>query len=204
MGKPYSIPREDYIIRSASNWYTQPGSIPSDVGLSAMVEMHRIIGRMIDVLYSDTRSVSGLNAHLDYPLLMRAFLQQLDQWRSDWTENEDLVREADGHKLSNLHSMRGEPLAHCIEVSSFSLTDLSICVSIDYYHAYYRLFLLSFAVQHALEDTASSIDLPRYCVLCFEAAERIISILRDHLGPSGTLRYAMVSLTFSVSPKDDN
>jgi len=76
-----------------------------------MVEMHRIIGRMIDVLYSDTRSVSGLNAHLDYPLLMRAFLQQLDQWRSDWTENEDLVREADGQKLSNLHSMRGEPVS---------------------------------------------------------------------------------------------
>lgn len=109
MGKPYSIPREDYIIRSASSWYTQAGSIPSDVGLSAMVEMHRIIGRMIDVLYSDTRSVSGLNAHLDYPLLMRAFLQQLDQWRSDWTENEDLVRESDGQSLSNLHQMRGKP-----------------------------------------------------------------------------------------------
>ncbi|GAA5983553.1 hypothetical protein JCM5350_000273 [Sporobolomyces pararoseus] len=169
MGKPYSIPREDYIIRSASTWYTQPGSIGSDVGLSAMVEMHRIIGRMIDVLYSDTRSVSGLNAHLDYPLLMRAFLQQLDQWRSDWTENEDLVREQDGQSLSNLHQMR------------------------DYYHAYYRLFLLSFAVQHALEDRAASIDLPRYCVLCYEAAERIISILRDHLGPSGNLRYAMDS-----------
>jgi len=73
-----------------------------------MVEMHRIIGRMIDVLYSDTRSVSGLNAHLDYPLLMRAFLQQLDQWRSDWTENEDLVRDQDGPSMSNLHQMRGE------------------------------------------------------------------------------------------------
>jgi hypothetical protein len=67
------------------------------------------------------------------------------------------------------------------------------CRSTDYYHAYYRLFLLSFAVQHALEDRAASIDLPRYCVLCYEAAERIISILRDHLGPSGNLRYAMVS-----------
>jgi len=41
---------------------------------------------MIDVLYSDTRSVSGLNAHLDYPMLIRAFLQQLDQWRQDWSD----------------------------------------------------------------------------------------------------------------------
>ncbi|GAA6061307.1 hypothetical protein JCM10212_005421 [Sporobolomyces blumeae] len=167
MGKPVAIPREDYIIRSASNWFTQPASIPTDIGLSAMVEMHRIVGRMIDVLYSDTRSVSGLNAHLDYPLLMRAFLQQLDQWRNDWALHDD--PDGDGPLGVNAAWMR------------------------DYYHAYYRLFLLSFAVQHALEDSASSIDLPRYCVLCFEAAQRIISILRDHLGPSGTLRYAMDS-----------
>lgn len=78
---------------------------------------------------------------------------------------------------------------------------LTKTLSTDYYHAYYRLFLLSFAVQHALEDRAASIDLPRYCVLCYEAAERIISILRDHLGPSGNLRYAMVRLnTFTSRP----
>jgi hypothetical protein len=91
MGKPYSIPKEDYIIRSARTWHTQPGAQRSDSGLSAMAEMHRIVvgglpgarmlyimlilyrvtsqGRMIDTLYSDTRSVSGLNASLDYPLL---------------------------------------------------------------------------------------------------------------------------------------
>lgn len=88
MGKPYSIPKEDYIVRSAKTWFSQPGSQRSDSGLSAMVEMHRIVvsrrpppslrasadssysqGRIIDTLYSDTRSVSGLNAHLDYPLL---------------------------------------------------------------------------------------------------------------------------------------
>lgn len=69
---------------------------------------------MIDTLYSDTRSVSGLNASLDYPLLsewvlqissdlssclpsaglVRSFLGQLDQWRADWTEglNLDVTR----------------------------------------------------------------------------------------------------------------
>lgn len=60
--------------------------------------------------------------------------------------------------------------------------------------ASYRLFLLSFAVQHALDDPSSSIDLPSYCVLCFEAAERMIVILRDYLGPQGILRYAIVRL----------
>ncbi|GAA5822507.1 hypothetical protein JCM11251_006362 [Rhodosporidiobolus azoricus] len=169
MGKPYSISREDYLIRSASHWHRQPGMQPSDSGLSAMVEMHRIVGRMIDVLYSDTRSVSGLNAHLDYPMLIRAFLQQLDQWRRDWSDPSTLV---------------GDP----------SVGDLKVrAIMRDFYHAYYRLFLLSFAVQHALEDPSSAIDLPSYCVLCFESAERMIVILRDFLGPQGILRYAIDS-----------
>ncbi|GAA5907259.1 hypothetical protein JCM6882_008404 [Rhodosporidiobolus microsporus] len=169
MGKPYSISREDYLIRSASGWHRQPGAQPSDSGLSAMVEMHRVVGRMIDVLYSDTRSVSGLNAHLDYPMLIRAFLQQLDQWRRDWSDPSTLVGDPSEGDLKARAIMR------------------------DFYHAYYRLFLLSFAVQHALEDPSSAIDLPSYCVLCFESAERMIVILRDFLGPEGILRYAIDS-----------
>lgn len=43
MGKPYSIPKEDYIIRSARTWHTLPGAQQSDVGLSAIVEAHRIV-----------------------------------------------------------------------------------------------------------------------------------------------------------------
>lgn len=78
----------------------------------------------------------------------------------------------------------------------------------------YRLFLLSFAVQHALDQPESGVDLPAYCVLCFESASKMIGelefsslsaegpradfpspsgIARDFLGPNGILRYAMVS-----------
>lgn len=45
MGKPTSIPKEDYIIRNSKNWHTHRGAQKSDVGLSAMVEMHRIVVR---------------------------------------------------------------------------------------------------------------------------------------------------------------
>lgn len=38
----------------------------------------------------------------------------------------------------------------------------------------YRLFLLSFAVQHALDQPESGVDLPAYCVLCFESASKMI------------------------------
>ena len=65
-------------------------------------------GRIIDTLYSDTRSVSGLNAHLDYTLLMRSFLGQLDQWRMDWS----LVLSEDPGDGSDLlrSNMRGASL----------------------------------------------------------------------------------------------
>ncbi|BGP18069.1 hypothetical protein JCM10213v2_006120 [Rhodosporidiobolus nylandii] len=148
MGKPYSISKEDFIIRSAPTWHRQVGNQPSDSGLSAMVEMQRIVGRMIDVLYSDTRSVSGLNAHLDYPMLIRAFLQQLDQWRQEWSDPAALKDDPDEEALSGRAIMR---------------------------------------------DPSSSIDLPSYCVLCFESAERMIVILRDHLYPQNILRYAIDS-----------
>lgn len=61
---------------------------------------------MIDVLYSDTRSVSGLNAHLDYPMLIRAFLQQLDQWRQDWSDPTLQAGDADEQALQNRSMLR--------------------------------------------------------------------------------------------------
>lgn len=46
MGKPYSIAKEDFIIRSAPTWWRGPGAISSDAGLSAMVELLRIVVRL--------------------------------------------------------------------------------------------------------------------------------------------------------------
>jgi hypothetical protein len=62
MGKPYSIPKEDYIVRSAKTWFSQPGSQRSDSGLSAMVEMHRIVV---------SRSLSLLVTQILNPVLYR-------------------------------------------------------------------------------------------------------------------------------------
>ncbi|KAI8443535.1 fungal-specific transcription factor domain-containing protein [Phakopsora pachyrhizi] len=74
MGKPYSI-REDFIIRSSKDWHKQRCSVPEDAGITAMVDLHRIHSRILDTLYSDTCSNSGLNANLDYSLLMKTFSQ---------------------------------------------------------------------------------------------------------------------------------
>ncbi|KAK4698784.1 hypothetical protein P7C70_g7483, partial [Phenoliferia sp. Uapishka_3] len=191
MGKPYSIPKEDFIVRNAKSWYREAGAQKTDVGLSAMVEMHRIVGRIIDTLYSDTRSVSGLNAHLDYTLLMRSFLGQLDQWRVDWTVA--FPSDADDPSDGLRTNMRGSSNSSFISMErERRLTCLYLGLA-DYYHSYYRLFLLSFAVQHAMDDPESNIDLSSYCVLCFESASNIITIARDFLGPSGALRFGIDS-----------
>ncbi|KDN37751.1 hypothetical protein K437DRAFT_259683, partial [Tilletiaria anomala UBC 951] len=83
MGKPYTI-REDWLIRNCRHWCLQRLSKPWDVGISAMVELQRIQSRQIDFLYSSTASVSGLNLDIDYPSVLRAFNEQLDEWRELW------------------------------------------------------------------------------------------------------------------------
>lgn len=47
MGKPGCIPKEDLIVRSAKRWSLKPGSQQSDVDVSAIVEMHRVVVRSI-------------------------------------------------------------------------------------------------------------------------------------------------------------
>jgi hypothetical protein len=50
MGKPSSIGKEDFMIRNSKDWWKQAGALKSDIGLSAMVEMHRIVVRPLSPL----------------------------------------------------------------------------------------------------------------------------------------------------------
>ncbi|KAL8292165.1 hypothetical protein RQP46_001631 [Phenoliferia psychrophenolica] len=56
---------------------------------------------------------------------------------------------------------------------------------------YYRLFLLSFAIQHALNLPDPISELSQYTSLCFESASKIINIAANKLEPSGLLRHAI-------------
>ncbi|KAK4050348.1 hypothetical protein OIO90_005141 [Microbotryomycetes sp. JL221] len=190
MGKPFAIPKEDFILRSARTWFKETNASRTDGGLCGMVEMHRIVGRMIDTLYSDTRSVSGLNTNLDYNILMRAFLSQLDQWREDWTELRVLEPPQDKGKKrgANANANPAGPMTQQTQLYIDFAREMAL-----FYHSYYRLFLLSFAVQEGRERPDKGIDLPSYCVMCFESASTMIGIARDFLGPNGLLRYSLDS-----------
>lgn len=163
MGKPYTI-REDFIIRSSKSWHKHRSSVPDDSGITAMVDLHRIHSRSLDLLYSHTGTPSGLNANLDYSLLMKTFSQSLDQWMTECTIRtlDNVLDRPGGYR----HSMK------------------------EFYYNYYRLFTMSFMLQHTLENPDKQIELPHVYLTCYDAATRVIIIARDHLGPLGALRYA--------------
>lgn len=62
----------------------------------------------------------------------------------------------------------------------------------------YRLFLRSFAVQDLL-NRRDTLDLPTYCVQCFEDAATIIRIAKNELLPVGALRYCQDSMFVYMS-----
>ncbi|KAH8918123.1 hypothetical protein BT69DRAFT_1285999 [Atractiella rhizophila] len=167
MGKPYSIPKEDFIIRNSRTWHRQRASSIGDTGIVAMVQLHRINTRILDILYSDTTTPSGLNPHLDYTMLLRTFSTQIDSWRDEW-------------------SVPIEALAQLRAPHYWA------AIKMFYYH-YYKLLLLSFGFQNALDkrdNENETIDLNGLFLQCFENASGIIRIGKDILGPRNHLRYA--------------
>ncbi|KAK0519435.1 hypothetical protein OC842_007458, partial [Tilletia horrida] len=83
MGKPYTI-REDFLIRNCKYWCEQRASRPWDIALASLVELLRLTSRMLDMLYSSTRSVNGLNLELDYSTMLRIWNEQLEEVRDQW------------------------------------------------------------------------------------------------------------------------
>ncbi|KAK0543055.1 hypothetical protein OC846_003662 [Tilletia horrida] len=83
MGKPYTI-REDFLTRNCRYWCEQRVSRPWDMALSGLVELLRLTSRMLDMLYSSTRSVNGLNLELDYSTMLRIWNEQLEEFRDQW------------------------------------------------------------------------------------------------------------------------
>jgi hypothetical protein len=86
MGRPYSI-REDAIVRECHlpSWYNRSSSQPEDFVLAAYAELQRIMSRALDTLYSQyATNASGLVLGVDYPLVVSAVNEQLEEWIRKW------------------------------------------------------------------------------------------------------------------------
>jgi len=170
MGKPHSI-KEDFIIRSASQWWKVPEAIPGDVGLAGYVEMQRLLARSLDFLYSGTSTASGLQTDCDYMLVIKTIETQLQAWHTEW----DFGRKA------YLNGTTGSNFVHN------EFTQYRALVG-KFYYNYAVLVVNSFGLQNAIER--SPVDMGHFFGRCHSSATACALIMRDELGPKGYLRYA--------------
>ncbi|KAL7413695.1 fungal-specific transcription factor domain-containing protein [Mrakia frigida] len=180
MGKPYSI-REDFIIRNAGQWMEgNRYAMPTDRGLVAYTGLQQILSRSLDFVYSGVSTASGLQADIDYPLLLRSVEAQLNVWRHEWELQLRLSLESESDEVK-------QTLRYSAAIGRF-------------YHAYALLMINSFGLQSALER--SPIDLGHFFAKVSSAAMTVVAIARDELGPSGRLRHApdstFVMLSYAI------
>ncbi|KAM6500251.1 Fungal specific transcription factor domain containing protein [Amanita muscaria] len=171
MGKPYCV-KEDNIIRNALQWANSPVAAPSDMSIASYSELQRILSRSLDFLYSGTDSISGLQAHCDYLLVIKTFEAQILAWRQFWQR----LRPWEG-ELPNVSEYKQL-------ISQF-------------YFNYAMLIVNSFGLQNALERSA--IDIGHFFARCHSSATTCAVLVRDHLGPKGFLRYTPDSHCVMIS-----
>ncbi|KAI8989815.1 fungal-specific transcription factor domain-containing protein [Trametes punicea] len=163
MGKPYSI-KEDYMIRSASQWARSPVAIASDSALASYADLQRILTRSLDLLYSGTTNSSGLQVDCDFLLVIKTMETQLLAWHHEWL------------------NVRNVGLGESEHVQKYRL------LIFNFYFNYAMLTINAFGLQNALERSA--VDIGHFFARCHSSAVSCAQILKDDLGPLGYLKYA--------------
>jgi hypothetical protein len=210
MGKPWTI-REDWIIRNSRHWCLQRLSQPYDMGICGLVELLRLTSRQLDLLYSSTTSISGLNTDLDYANVLHIFNEQLDEWHAVWqargffTSPHDRQNKFAGFNISKEEEAAAEslrsantpiPPADDEDHQRRTLHFLTKQAPIRYNYAV--LILNSFGLQHAVDfPLRSGLDKGVYFSKCLQAAKNIVLSARDGLKP--VLAYSPDTLFVIIS-----
>ncbi|KAJ8092554.1 hypothetical protein PM082_006879 [Marasmius tenuissimus] len=166
MGKPHTI-KEDFIIRNAENWCKSSTAVPSDRGITAYLDLQRILTRSLEFLHSGTDSPNGLQTSIDYMLTIRTFEAQITASRERWTTGDDAAQ------ASLKESPSGSEYMELIG---------------QFYYNYVLLVLNSYGLQNALER--SHLDIGHFFSRCYTYAMTCSLLVRDHLGPSGYMKYS--------------
>ncbi|KAK0463601.1 fungal-specific transcription factor domain-containing protein [Desarmillaria tabescens] len=172
MGKPYSI-KEDFIIRNVDKWCSLPCAAPSDAALAAYAELQAILSRSLDFLYSNTESGNGLHTTLDYLLIIRTFEDQIFTFRRKWIASSETTND----KVSIEHEYKAR-------ISEF-------------YFNYTLLVLNSFGLQNAIES--APLNVGHFFARVHTSAINCATIVRDHLGPNGFMKYSPDSHSVQTS-----
>ncbi|ESK91396.1 prib protein [Moniliophthora roreri MCA 2997] len=166
MGKPHSI-REDYIIRNVDTWHKLPIAIPSDRSIAAYVELQRILSRSLDFLHSGMDTPSGLQISNDYMMIIKTFEAQILASSERHHNSEDHIQ------TSLKESPAINQYKHLIG---------------QFYLNYVQLVINSYGLQDALERTP--VNIGHFFSRCYACAMACSLLVRDHLGPSGFMKYS--------------
>ncbi|KAI1613785.1 fungal-specific transcription factor domain-containing protein [Exophiala viscosa] len=152
-GKPPQAP-ETYLIRDVDKWWRQPECLLSDVFVSALTQLLRLLYRCIDVIYSRDDIASSVSTGHNYQVVVKDLQWRLDEWGQTWTQN-----------LNKFHCEHGEagPL------------DLYIS-NLQFFRAFYNLVPLSFGLQHYTVDSFDRVDQISFVAQCYQCARSTLEV----------------------------
>ncbi|KAL6298611.1 fungal-specific transcription factor domain-containing protein [Sparassis latifolia] len=152
--------KEDFVIRNASKWSRSPVAIPADFALAGYADLLRIVTRSLDLLYSGMSTSSGLQQDCDYLLVIQTMEAQILAWQHEW----------------------------CKPIFPEERTRRCAYTLARFYFHYAMLTINSFGLQNALQR--SPVDIGHFFARCHSSAVGCMNVIRDELGPLGSLKYS--------------
>ncbi|PFH48536.1 hypothetical protein AMATHDRAFT_65250 [Amanita thiersii Skay4041] len=164
-GKPSTI-KEDYIIRSAREWYKRSKyNHPYDLHLCAYSALLQIVARFHNQIFSDPTSPTGLNKRADFRSIILTHDGHLTRYHEEWTKR--FLEDSDPNDRS----------------CAFR------CSLLPFLVGYSRLVMFSFGFQQAYRRGLEPGD-QIFFNKCLSSAKSVIANMIEGLVPSGYMRYA--------------
>ncbi|KAK4701599.1 hypothetical protein P7C70_g4632, partial [Phenoliferia sp. Uapishka_3] len=174
MGKPPCISKEDYIMRNAMTWSILPLANASDIGIC-------VRGARAPYKSYESYPFDFWQAIAD---LHHIVAQAMDALYSD----------ANSYTGYNANLDHGAVVrVFLAQTEQWRIDTLALIRDHYFYFNYYRVFVLSFAIQQSHDKPQFARDLVFYVVTGFECASAIVKHVTDKLGPTGRFRYGMDS-----------
>lgn len=175
-GKPPQAP-ETYSIREVDKWWRRPECILSDVFISALTQLLRLLYRCFDVIYSCNDTVTGVSSGLNYVVVVKDLQWRLDEWAHIWIQN-----------LKDFYNEHGQEGPLDLYLSKLRL-----------FRSFYNLVPLSFGLQHCTIDGFNRVDQISFVTRCYECAVTTLEVANKELAPSGTFKFATDTCVIAVS-----
>ncbi|KAB5590699.1 Protein priB [Ceratobasidium theobromae] len=159
-GKPRSI-IERFWVDFGREWLQKPEAVSEDFGLVSHWKLLRVLSDSVESLQTvfDMTTSQRTIQVLSYLQLITSMENQINEWRSDWSDSE--TRTYEKYKRTAIIQR--------------------------YYYYLSMLIINSFGLQHSLKDSRANVA--HFFMRCYTISMSCAALVRDELGPSGLLKY---------------